>query len=133
MAIANGDGFFSQGRMNAASDVVRTSQMVERLEELEAARLGIRVSEVRIIIARRIRMSAATIANLRRGRRKAVKSDEIGNIRAALIWALQKQVVGLEHEIHLHLQAGADPRDDDLAAAQAALVEARAKLTKAMR
>jgi hypothetical protein len=129
-----GDGYFSQMEMNASADVIRTRDMLVRLEIVEADRAGISIEEIRPILARKIRMSIGSLANIRRpGRRKSVSSTETGIIRAALISALQHVHRAIEHEIHLHIQAGADPRDDNLAMAQAALHEAKEKLKSAMR
>lgn len=129
---ATEDGFFESRVMDAASDVTTASNMIQRLENIEAEQRGVTVREVRGIISRRVKLSAASIANLRRGRRKSVKTDEMGRVRVALIKALQKQIVALEHEINIHRQTGADHRDRDFAKAQAALDEARALIARAL-
>jgi hypothetical protein len=128
-----GDGYFSQTKMIIATDVARTKDMLFRLEIVEADIAGMSIEEIRPVIARKIKISFGSLANIRRGRRKSVSSSEVGVIRAALISALQHVHRAIEHEIHLHIQAGADPRDDNLAMAQAALHEAKEKLKAAMR
>lgn len=130
---ANQDGFFESEVMDAATDVTTASSMIQRLENIEAERRGVTVQEVRIIISRKVRLSTASLANLRRGRRKSVKTDEMGKVRSALIQALQKQIRALEHEITIHRQTGADHRDLDFAKAEASLETARALIARAVR
>jgi hypothetical protein len=50
----------------------------------------------------------------------------MARIRAAFVAELQAEIGRLQHEISIAVQTGMDPREDDLAKAQAQLVEARA-------
>jgi hypothetical protein len=132
-AYDNEDGFLSQRKMDGATDVIRAQDMLRRLENVEAERLGVSIDDVRVVVSRQVRISVASLANLRRGRLKGIYSHQLTRIRTALIAALQNRLRALEHEIQLHLQAGADPRDDDLALAQAALAEAKKRLGASVR
>ena len=65
-AYDNEDGFFSQRKMDGATDVIRARDMLLRLENVEAERLGASVDDVRVVISRQVRISVASLANLRR-------------------------------------------------------------------
>ena len=127
-----GDGYFDE-KMNAATDLKTANTLLDRLEGIEATRRGVSRRKARSLIARQVQASPGTLENLQRMRLKAVPSWLMSRIRAQLIAALQHQMRQLEHEIHLHLQTGVDPRENDLVAAQARLAEAKALIERNLR
>ena len=111
--------------MNAITDVDAAQQFARSLEDREARRLGVSISEARRKVARSISASPGFLENLRRGRIKKIPSWTMQKIREAFIAALQAEVRRLEHEIHLARQTGIDPRDDDLVAAETQIEAAK--------
>ena len=117
------DGEFHQ--MNAVSDIEAVHRCARRIEDAEAKRLGVRVTEARISLARRLRTSPGTLENIRRMRTKIVPNWLMARIKAEFVSVLQQEIARLEHEIHVAKQIGTDHRDGDLASAEAQLAAAR--------
>lgn len=115
--------------MNAASDIEAANTMVGRLEAIEVARHGSTARLARQAIAARLRAAPGTLENLRRLRLKAVPHWLMVRIRAEIVAAIQNEMRHLEHELHLYLQAGGDPRSDEVAKIAASLAEAKATLS----
>lgn len=118
--------------MNAVADVSTANRLARTLEDHEAQRLHVPVRAARAIVARRIGAAPGTLENLRRQRLKSIPSWLMARIRAEFVAVLQAEVRRLEHEISIHLQAGASNRDDDLAAAQAQVLSAKKILNAAV-
>ena len=129
-----GDGYFIPGgdKMNAVTDIETARRLASVIEESEARRLGLPVARARARIARALGASPGTLENLKRSRLKSTSSWLMANIRAAFVRVLQSEIIRLEHEISVHLQAGADHRDDDLASAQTQIEAAKRILTAAV-
>lgn len=117
------DGEINQ--MNAVSDIEAVHRFARKIEDAEAKRLGVRVTEARVSLARRLRTSPGTLENIRRLRTKIVPAWLMARIRAEFVSLLQSEIVRLEHEIHLARQAGEHPSDDALASAQTQVEAAR--------
>lgn len=117
------DGEFNQ--MNAVSDIEAVHRFARRIEDAEAKRLGVRVTEARISLARRLRTSPGTLENIRRLRTKIVPNWLMARIKAEFVSVLQQEIARLEHEIHVAKQIGMDHRESDLASAEAQLAAAR--------
>jgi len=128
------DGYLVEGEsMNAAADVSTARRLVIAIEDNEARRLGIRVSAARPRVAKRIGAPPGTLENFRRDRLKSVPTWLMARIRTEFVKVLQAEIRRLEHEISVHLQAGADHRCADLAKAQASIQSAKEILTAATR
>lgn len=123
-------GRFDHGAA-AASDVRQASEMIVRLEDGMAKRLRGRVEDVRPKVARALKTSVSTVANLRRQRRKSVPSFLKEAIVRLLITELQTEISELAHQLEIHRQIGADHRDDAFAEVEAAIAVARQILTEA--
>jgi hypothetical protein len=119
-------------QMNAMADIEAAHRFAATLEDAEAKRLGVRRSQARISLARRLRTSPGTLENIRRLRTKIVPAWLMTRIRLELISVLQAEIIRLENEIHIARQIGADHRDDDLQAAEAQVVAAK-EILKAAR
>ncbi len=117
------DGELNQ--MNAVSDVETVHRLARRLEDAEAKRLGVRVSEARISLANRLRTSPGTLENIRRLRTKIVPNWLMARIKAEFVSVLQNEISRLEHEITIARQIGTHHSDDTLAAAETQLAAAR--------
>lgn len=127
-----GDGYSVGGKgMNAIADVSTANRLARVLEDHEARRLKLPVIKARSAVARRLGAAPGTLENLRRLRLKSVPSWLMARIRAEFIAVLQSEVRRLEHDISIHIQAGFDHRDDDLAKAQAQVMAAKEILTAA--
>lgn len=120
---SNRDGQFVQ--MNAMTDVTDAERFARYVEDAEATRLGVKLSEARPVVARRLGASPGTLENLRRGRLKIIPNFLMARIRSEFVAVLQSEVTRLEHEIALARQTGMDHRENDLAAAQTQLVAAK--------
>jgi hypothetical protein len=120
------DGEINQ--MNAVSDIESVHRFARRIEDAEAKRLGVRVTEARISLARRLRTSPGTLENIRRMRTKIVPNWLMARIKAEFVSVLQNEIARLEHEICVAKQIGMDHRESDLASAEAQLAAARSIL-----
>jgi hypothetical protein len=105
--------------MNAMTDIDAVHRFARTLEDAEAKRLGVRIADARVVVARKLRTSPGTLENIRRLRTKTVPAWLMARIRAEFVSFLQSEVVRLEHEISVAHQTGAAHSDDDLASAQA--------------
>ena len=112
-------------QMNAMTDIEAVHRFARTLENAEAKRLGVRTTEARISLARRLRTSPGTLENIRRLRTKIVPAWLMARIRAEFVSVLQSEIIRLEHEITIARQTGVDHRDDDLQAAEAQVVAAK--------
>lgn len=121
---SKGDGEFIQ-MSTATADIDTAQRLVVRIENTTAERRNQRVSEVRPDIARRLRTAPGTLENIRRSRSKIIPSWLMERIRAEFVSILQSEIQGLEHEIQLARQTGADYRSDALASAETQLAAAR--------
>ena len=95
------------------------------LEEAEAMRSGTSIPEARKRIARKTGISPGTFENLRNGRLKSIGAHFYARLREAAIAEMEAEIRRLSHEIDIARQAGCDARDDEMAAASAALAKAR--------
>ena len=117
--------------MNALADVETVHRFARVLEDAEAKRLGVRVSEARMSIARRLRTSPGTLEGIRRRRIKIVPNWLMARIRAEFVSTLQAEIARLEHEINIAQQVGAHHSDDALQEARAQVVAAKEVLRAA--
>lgn len=117
------DGEINQ--MNAVSDVETVHRLARRLEDAEAKRLGVRISEARISLASRLRTSPGTLENIRRLRTKIVPNWLMARIKAEFVSVLQQEIARLEHEITIAKQIGTPHSDNDLQAAETQVSAAR--------
>lgn len=117
------DGEINQ--MNAVSDIEAVHRFARRIEDAEAKRLGVRITEARVSLARRLRTSPGTLENIRRLRTKIVPNWLMARIKAEFVSVLQNEIARLEHEISIARQVGAHHSDGDLQAAEAQVVAAR--------
>ena len=117
----------------ASTEVDVAGAWVKRVEDIEAARQGRTIPEVRRSIARRISTTASVLRHLRERRRKSVPAWLMSAIRGVLIEVLQSEVRALEHEIHLHLQTSGGHRSDALENAEAQVVKAKQALSECIK
>jgi len=117
------DGEFVQ--MNAITDVEAVHHFARTIEDAEAKRLGIKVQEARIILARRLRTSPGTLENIRRLRTKIVPNWLMNRIKAEFVAVLQVEISRLSNEINLARKTGVHHSDAALCAAAAQLSAAR--------
>jgi hypothetical protein len=117
------DGEFNQ--MNAIADIEAVNRFARVVEDAEAKKLGVRIAEARITLARRLRTSPGTLENIRRLRTKMVPNWLMARIKAEFVSVLQAEIARLEHEITVANQTGAHHSDDALQAAQAQVVAAK--------
>jgi hypothetical protein len=124
---AKRDGEFRQGAMAAAaSDQLVASKYLARAEDLLAAQRSRTVEDNRPYIARALQISASTVHNIRRARRKAVPGWLKEKIISLFVEAAQAELRAIEHEIHVARQIGLGNSDGALVAARtraAALVD----------
>ena len=123
------DGEINQ--MNAVSDIEAVHRFARTLEDAEAKRLGVRVTEARISLARRLRTSPGTLENIRRLRTKIVPNWLMARIKAEFVSVLQNEIARLEHEITIAKQIGAHHSDSALQEAETQVVAAREILRSA--
>lgn len=121
------DGDFIQ-MSSATADVSTARRLIVRLEDSEAERRRESIAQVRPFVASRLKTAPGTLENIRRYRSKVIPNWLMERIRAEFIKLLQSEIQGLEHEIQLARQTGADHRDDTLASAESQLASARAIL-----
>jgi hypothetical protein len=112
-------------QMNAVSDIESVHRFARRIEDAEAKRLGVRITEARISLARRLRTSPGTLENIRRMRTKIVPNWLMARIKAEFVSVLQNEIARLEHEICVAKQIGLHHSDNTLAAAETQLAAAR--------
>lgn len=121
------------GATTSASDVQQASNMIFRIENRMAERLGWKVENVRPKVARALKTSVGTVANLRRQRRKSIPSYLKEAIVRLLIAELQTEITELAHQLDVYRQTGADRREDAFQQAEAAIIAARKLLEEAAR
>lgn len=109
------------GGNKVSSDPVMAADMLIRLEDSEAKRLGARVAEVRTVLARHMRAGVGTLRNIRRGRRKTIPAWLMNAIRSELVRVLEQQIAALEHDLQIYRQVNGGHRSDALAAIETAL------------
>ncbi|MGA7807133.1 hypothetical protein [Bradyrhizobium sp.] len=127
MSIADGD--FNQ--MNALSDIHAAHHFASAIEDAEAKRLGVRISEARVSVARRLRTSPGTLENIRRLRAKIIPNWLMARIKAEFVSILQAEIARLEHEIAVCKQVGMHHSDDALCAAETQMAAAKEVLRTA--
>lgn len=127
MSIRDGD----LNQMNAVSDVETVHRLARRLEDAEAKRLGVRVSEARISLASRLRTSPGTLENIRRLRTKIVPNWLMARIKAEFVSVLQQEIARLEHEVTITKQIGLHHSDSALQEAETQVAAAREILKSA--
>lgn len=123
------DGDINQ--MNAIADIETVHRFARVIEDAEAKKLGVRIAEARITLARRLRTSPGTLENIRRLRTKIVPHWLMARIKAEFVSVLQAEITRLEHEITIANQTGAHHSDHALQAAQTQMVAAREILRSA--
>lgn len=79
-------------------------------------------------VARTLRVTPGSFANVVRNRVKKVSADIRDRIVAACIADLAREIQRLEHERQLLMAMGASPRSDDMDEVEAALAKARAAI-----
>lgn len=112
-------------QVNATVDLDQAHKWARTLEDAESRRLGLPVARARGSVARKLGISPGTLENIRRFRAKTIPNWLMARIRAEFVSVLQTEIRTLEHEIHLARQTGMDPRENDLAKAEAQLVAAK--------
>jgi hypothetical protein len=117
--------------MNAVSDVETVCRFARAIEDAEARRLGVRISEARISLARHLRTSPGTLENIRRRRIKIVPNWLMARIKAEFVSVLQSEIARLEHEITIARQVGTHHSDGVLQEAQAQVFAAKEVLRAA--
>lgn len=103
---------------------------VERLEKIERSK-GVDRLTSRQAVARRIGIAPGTVENIARGRKKSVAGWIENKIKRAVAHAIEQEMRALEAELALVRASGIELRDDEMAAAQAAVDQARAILRRA--
>lgn len=113
----------------AVADIERAGQDARRLIEMEALRTGATIEIARKRVAAREGIAPSTVDNILRRRVKAVAGWVRDRLRAALIRELQAELMRLEHELSIARLAAESTSDRDVAAAEAALAQAKRLLT----
>lgn len=121
MSIRDGESI----QMNAATDIEAVHRFARAIEDAEARRLGVRITEARASVARRLRTSPGTLENIRRLRTKIVPNWLMARIKSEFVAILQAEIARLEHEICVAKQVGRPHSDDALCAAETQLAAAR--------
>lgn len=116
--------------MQSAVFINRARTWGRSLEEAEAMRSGTSIPEARKKIARKTGISPGTFENLRNGRLKSIGVHFYARLREAAIAEMDAEIRRLTHEINIARQSGFDARDDEVAAAEAALAKARTLMGK---
>jgi len=109
----------------ATADLSTAHHFVTKIENAEAKRKNLPVTDVRPLVASKLKTSPGTLENIRRFRSKVIPNWLMQRIRAEFVAVLQNEIQGLEHEVHLARQIGSNYRDDTLASAEAQLAAAR--------
>lgn len=86
------------------------------LEDREQARSGSKLPDARAAVAQRIGVPPGTLRNLRLNRVKGIAAHWYERLRAAVVLDLQAEMARLQHEQHIILQTGLDPREGEAAA-----------------
>lgn len=102
--------------MNSAVYVDRAHGWVKTLEDRERARSGSKLPDARAAVAERIDVPAGTLKNLRKKRVKGIYVHWYERLQAAVVRDLQAEMARLQHEQHIILQTGMDPREGEAAA-----------------
>ncbi len=111
--------------MTAVSFDGLARQWVADLERKEAGRLSLPVADARPSLARRLGVPVGTLEGLKRDRTKGVKAWVFERLRAAIITETQREIARCQHELEVALQAGLDPRCDEMAALESAIARAK--------
>jgi uncharacterized protein YhaN len=114
--------------MTAAAYVERARDWSTRLEDKEAERSGVNLSEARKVVAREIGASPGTLENLRNRRVKGIAAHIYDRLRARVIRELESEMRHLEHELQILKQTGVGPSDGETEAVVAGLAKVREAL-----
>lgn len=114
--------------MSSTAYLDRARGWTKLLEDKEAERTGVRLTEARPAVSRRIGVPPGTLENLRNGRLKAIAVHWYDRLRAGVVKELEAEVRHLEHELQILRTTGVDPREDEVAAVVADLAKVRQAL-----
>lgn len=114
--------------MSATATMHEAAQWARRIEDHEAARLGIPVSEARAVAARKAGIGPGTLANLRHGRVKTMTAHLRDRLAAAVVRVIETEIARLEHELEIARRAARRPDEARIRAAETALAAARQAL-----
>ena len=113
------------------------------LDEIAASRLAMletwarrqvgSVSAARAAVARAVGLPAGMLERVRRQRLKGVRGYVAEKIRDAFVKQIELEIRGLEHELLLALQGGADPSGPEAQAARDAIRQARQVIADGMK
>lgn len=103
------------------------------LEDAEASRLGMPLSEARPIIASKFGIPAGTLENMRRNRIKGLRGWIRDRVQALVIREIEAEIQRLTHELEVALRCSAKPGDDEVIAARTALAQARQLIGEVVR
>jgi hypothetical protein len=127
--VSHGESHFVSG----LSEVEMASGMVARVEDILSQRDGLSLENARLRVAHTLKVPPRTLLHIRNQRRKTITWRFMEALRAMLIEILQSEIVRLEHELYIQRQIAGSHRSDDLAAAEAQVVEAKKILRAATR
>lgn len=96
--------------MTAAAYLDRAKVWTKALEDGEASRLGVRLSQARLSVARQTSIAPGTLENLRKGRLKTIAVDVYERLQAGVIRKLESELLHVQHELQVARQSGVDPR-----------------------
>lgn len=119
--------------MTAAADVLLSHRTAKRLVEIEQQRTGLTVDDARERVASRVGVSSGTFENIVRRRIKSVEGWLRDKLKACLIRELQAELQRLEHELAVARLGAMAPSEDEIAAAEAAIADARRILRGSVR
>ncbi len=114
--------------MTAQEFVDRSEAWAKALEDKEAERAAVPLSEARVKVSGRAGVNPGTLENLRKGRLKAIAAHVYEALRVALIRELEAEMRALDHQLHVLRQSGEDPRSDKTAAVLADIAVVRRAL-----
>lgn len=103
-------------------------RMSRRLEDTEAALLGVRVERARAEVAPRIGLLPGTMASLRKGRIKDVRGKLYQKLRSAFIQHLQAELTALLHEFQVIMATGVPLSSDEAVAVRSGIMQIRQAL-----
>lgn len=118
------------GMMTCTDYADTAREYARRLEDREAARSGLTIQAARGVVARHLRIAPGTLENLRNGRLKSVAAHLFARLRERVEHEIIAEIQALEHELQLARTSGVDPRSNEIAAAEAALSQARKLMGK---